>query len=199
MIAIADHRTFSAAAEAVHITHAAVSQQMQNLEADLGVSIFNRSTRTPELTAIGLQIVEKSRKLVAEYDNLVPSVLADGGLSGQFSIGALRTTLTGLTPQALAILNEKFPDLGWRIRPGLTGTLLADVERGELDVALVTKPHLMPVGVVFRQLTIEPMHLIAAVSETEKTMPAASSHGPAGWDRVISQKPTANIASRAGT
>ena len=167
LVAVADQRTFSAAADIVHLTHAAVSQQMQTLEADLGVALFNRSTRTPELTPVGLQIVEKSRKLIADYDNLVPSVLADGGLSGQISIGALRTTLTGLTPQALALLKQKFPDVAWRIRPGLTNQLLTEVERGTLDVALVTKPYLMPLGLVFRALAEEPMHLIAAMGERE--------------------------------
>ena len=167
LVAVADHKTFSAAADAVHITHAAVSQQMRTLEADLGVTLFNRRTRTPELTPLGLRIVEKSKKLLSDYDNLVPSVLADGGLSGQLSFGALRTTLTGLTPQALSLLKSKFPDVSWRIRPGLTGTLLADVERGALDVALVTKPLLMPIGMVFKEVTVEPMRLIAALDEPE--------------------------------
>lgn len=167
LVAIADNKTFSAAAEVVHISHAAVSQQMQALEADLGVALFNRSTRTPELTPIGHQIVDKARVLISDYENLVPSVLADGGLSGQISMGALPTTLTGLTPQAMAVLKAKFPQIRLRIRPGLTGALLADVERGSIDAALITKPHLMPIGLVFCELTEEPMQLIASVEEEE--------------------------------
>ena len=167
LVAIADTRTFTAAAEVVHVTHAAVSQQMQTLEADLGVKLFNRSTRTPELTPVAHAIVEKARKLIADYDNLVPSVLEDGGLSGTVTLGVLRTTLTGLTPQAMAVLKAKFPQIGLHIQPGLTGSLLADVERGSLDAAIVTKPHLMPVGVQFREITEEPMQLIAALQEPE--------------------------------
>ncbi len=168
LVAIADTRTFSAAAEVVHVTHAAVSQQMQTLEADLGLVLFNRTKRTPELTPVAHEIVAKARKLITDYDNLVPSVLGDGGLSGIVTLGALRTTLTGLTPQAMAVLKAKFPNIGLHIRPGLTGTLLADVERGNLDAAIVTKPHLMPEGVQFRELTQEPMQLIAAIEETGK-------------------------------
>lgn len=167
LVAIADTKTFSAAAKTVHVTHAAVSQQMQTLEADLGIELFNRSTRTPELTPIGHQIVAKARKLITDYDNLVPSVLADGGLGGVVKLGALRTTLTGLTPQAMAILKAKFPQIRLHIRPGLTGTLLADVERGNLDAAIIAKPHLMPEGVVFRKLAEEVMQLIAAIEEPE--------------------------------
>jgi len=167
LVAVADNRTFSAAAKAVHVTHAAVSQQMQNLEADLGIALFDRKTRTPALTPVALQIVEKARSIIAEYDNLVPSVLGDGGFSGVITIGALRTTLTGLTPQAMATLKARYPELGLHIRPGLTGDLVSDIERGALDAAIVTKPMLMPTGVTFRVLTEEPMHLIAAIEEPQ--------------------------------
>lgn len=165
LIAIADARTFSAAADMVHITHAAVSQQMQSLEADLGISLFNRSTRTPELTPVAHEVIARARKLIQDYDNLVPSVLADGGLSGVVTLGALRTTLTGLTPRAMAVLKAKYPQIVLHIRPGLTGRMLVDIERGTLDAAIVTKPHLMPVGIQFRELTEEPMQLIAALEE----------------------------------
>ncbi|WP_299745120.1 LysR family transcriptional regulator [uncultured Tateyamaria sp.] len=167
LVAVADNKTFSAAADAVHVTHAAVSQQMRALEAELGLALFNRSTRTPELTPVAHEVVAKARKLISDYDTLVPSVLADGGLSGVLKLGALGTTLTGLTPQAMAIFKGRFPRVGLHIRPGLTGTLLADIERGHLDAAIITKPHLMPVGIVFRPLTEEPMQLIAAMEERE--------------------------------
>ncbi len=167
LIAIADVRTFSAAADVVNVTHAAVSQQMQTLEANLGVALFNRDTRTPALTPVAQEVVRKARKLVADYDNLVPSILADDGLTGVVTLGVLRTTLTGLTPLAMAQLTAKFPDLGLHIRPGLTEALLTDIERGILDAAIITKPHLMPVDIQFRELAKEPMQLIAAVEETE--------------------------------
>ncbi|MGH1576040.1 LysR substrate-binding domain-containing protein [Planktotalea sp.] len=167
LVAIADTRTFSAAADVVHVTHAAVSQQMQTLEANLGIALFNRETRTPELTPIAHEIVRNARKLIADYDNLVPSVLADDGLSGTLTLGALRTTLTGLTPQAMARLTKHYPDLTLHIRPGLTEALLTDIERGTLDAAIITKPHLLPVDIQFRELCHEPMELIAATEETE--------------------------------
>jgi DNA-binding transcriptional LysR family regulator len=167
LVAIADVRTFSAAAKVVHVTHAAVSQQMQTLESDLGIALFNRNTRTPELTPVAHQIIAKARVLIADYDNLVPSVLGDGGFNGVINLGVLRTTLTGLAPQAMAALKAKYPEIKLHIRPGLTGTLIAEIERGNLDAAIITKPNLMPVGVVFRELTQEPMQLIAAIQEAE--------------------------------
>ncbi len=167
LVAIADAKTFSAAAGIVNVTHAAVSQQMQALEADLDVTLFNRTARTPELTPVALEIVAKARELISAYDNLVPSVMGDGGLSGTISLGVMRTTLTGLTPRGVAALKAKYPDVGLHLRTGLTAPLLSEIERGRLDAAIVSKPHQMPVGVVFRELTIEPMHLIAAPDEVE--------------------------------
>ena len=167
LVAIAETRTFSAAAEVVHVTHAAVSQQMQALEADLGIALFDRSTRTPQLTPVAHQIVARARTLIADYDNLVPSVLNDSGLRGTITLGVLRTTLTGLTPQAMAALKAKFPEVGFHIRPGLTATLLAEIERGNLDAAITSKPHQMPAGMVFREIAQEPMQLIASIDEPE--------------------------------
>lgn len=166
LVAVAEARTFSAAADVVHITHAAVSQQMQALEAELGITLFDRSTRTPRLTPAALQLVVKARALIAEYDSLVPSVLNDGGLKGLVTLGVLRTTLTGLVPQAMAALKSKYPEIGLHLRPGLTAMLLAEIERGNLDAAITSKPHLLPAGVVFRELAQEPMQLIASTQES---------------------------------
>lgn len=165
LVAIAETETFSAAADVVHVTHAAVSQQMQALEAELGVTLFDRSTRTPQLTSVAQRIVIKARKLIADYNNLVPSALNDSGLGGTIALGVLRTTLTGLTPRAMSVLTSRHPDLGLRIKPGLTVTLLAEIERGNLDAALTSQPHQMPENMQFRPLVKEPMQLITALEE----------------------------------
>jgi DNA-binding transcriptional LysR family regulator len=165
LVAIAETETFSAAADVVHVTHAAVSQQMQALEAELGVTLFDRSTRTPQLTSVAQRIVIKARKLIADYNNLVPSALNDSGLGGTIALGVLRTTLTGLTPRAMSVLTSRHPDLRLRIKPGLTVTLLAEIERGNLDAALTSQPHQMPANMQFRPLVKEPMQMITALEE----------------------------------
>jgi len=162
LIAVADHKTFSAAADAVFITHAAVSQQMRTLEADFGISLFDRTRRTPELTPLGRAVVARARKLVVEYDTLVPSVLGDDGFSGEIALGAVPTTLTGLAPMAMRILRAQHRDLRIRIHPALTGALLSALERGTLDVALLSKPFLLPTGMAFLHVAEEPLSLITA-------------------------------------
>lgn len=165
LVAIADHGTFGAAGEAVHISHAAVSQQMKALEAEFGLILFDRQARPPLLTPVGKRLVAKARTLIEDYDDLLPSVLEDDGLSGTLRLGALRTTLTGLTPQALAQVQAKYPSLALQIHPGLTQSLMIELDRDQLDMALMTRPHLLPANLAFRELVQEPLQLIVPAKE----------------------------------
>lgn len=167
LIAVADHKTFGVAADAVFITHAAVSQQMRALEEDLGLVLFDRSRRTPELSPIGRSVVARARKIVQDYDNLVPSVLGDDGFEGEVVLGTVPTTLTGLTPMAMSILRRKYESLRLRIFPALTSALLTGIERGNLDVALVSKPVILPIGMRFLDIAQERLHLVISTEISE--------------------------------
>ncbi|MDA7963460.1 LysR family transcriptional regulator [Ruegeria sp.] len=162
LIAVEKNHTFSAAADEVFVTHAAVSQQMRALEDEFGVTLFDRTKRTPELTPIGRAIVAKAKEVVSAYDDIVPSVLGDEGLSGEISLGALPTSLTGLAPLTVNLLKKKFNHLHVRVNPGLTLPLLAEIERGRLDAAVISKPPSLPAQITAKYLTEERMQLLAA-------------------------------------
>ena len=144
LIAIRDHGSFSAAAEACFITHAAVSQQMKALESGWNVALFDRRTRSPQLTPLGQALATKAGDVVRAYDNLLPAVLDANRVAGEIQLGAVPTTLTGLVPLAMSRLKRRFADLHVAIQPGLSTQLLQQVERGRLDAAIITKPSRLP-------------------------------------------------------
>ncbi|MDW3225404.1 MAG: LysR substrate-binding domain-containing protein [Paracoccaceae bacterium] len=163
LIAVHDHKTFSAAADAVCVTHAAVSQQMRALEENWGVQLFDRSKRTPELTPLGRALVAKARDVVRSYDQMLPSVLGENSVSGEVKLGALPTTLTTLVPSAISMLVKTYPQVHVRLYPGLTHQLVSQLERGTLDAALISRPQLMPPGFEFRDIAEEPLQLLASL------------------------------------
>lgn len=162
LIAVQEQGTFSAAAESVFVTHAAVSQQMKTLEEQWGVVLFDRSKRTPELTPIGRAMVAKAREVVMAYDNMLPSVMGDDGWAGQLIIGAVPTTLTGLIPLTVLNLKVAYPLLRVKVVPGLTNDLIRRVERGDIDAALLTRPHTLPRDHGWFSIAHESMELLAS-------------------------------------
>ncbi len=162
LIAIDEHGTFSAAADAVYVTHAAVSQQMKALEAEWQIAIFDRSKRTPVLTPAGRALVAKAREVVTAYENIVSSVQGDDGLRGELSLGAVPTCLTGLIPNALSAVKAQFHELHISVRPGQTHNLMREVERGNLDAAIISKPQIIPRNLTWNLITEEPIELLAS-------------------------------------
>ncbi|WP_424337678.1 LysR family transcriptional regulator [Jannaschia helgolandensis] len=164
MIAVEENGTFSAAGDAVFVTHAAVSQQMKALEQEWGVALFDRTRRTPELTPVGRAIVTRAREIVAAYDNLLPSILGDDGLRGNLSLGSVPTGLTSLIPFAITSIKARFPDLHIGVTPGQTKELLIELERGMLDAAVITKPHVVPRNMRWAPISMEPMELLTSIN-----------------------------------
>ncbi|GMG84856.1 LysR family transcriptional regulator [Paralimibaculum aggregatum] len=172
LIAIDDHRTFTAAAEAVFVTHAAVSQQMKALEEEWQVTLFDRSRRTPELTPIGRALVARAREIVAAYDGMVASVLGDEGFRGTLTIGSVPTLVNGLVPLAVAMLKREHPNLGVRVVPGLTIDLVSQIDRQALDAVITSRPPMLARHYRWQELGEERFELIAG-AEVEGDDPLA--------------------------
>ena len=162
LIAIEERGSFSAAAEAVFVTHAAVSQQMKALEAELGHALFDRSKRSPELTPLGRAFVAKAREVVDAYDTMIPSLVRDDEIAGELSFASVPTCLAGLVPLAVSILRDRYGQLQLSVRSALTHQSLVQIQRGFVDAALISLPANLPKGLEFAVIAEEEMQLLAA-------------------------------------
>ncbi len=140
LIAISETGSFSAAANTVCVTHAAVGQQMRRLEDSLGVKLFDRSEKTPRLNQLGRAFVPKAKAVVFAYETILDDLTGDPRMIGELVLGAVPSTMHGLIPQASKRLLDLYPDLHIRIVPELSPRLLELVEQGSLDAAVLSEP-----------------------------------------------------------
>ena len=169
LIAIDNEGSFTAAAKAIHVSHAAVSQQMRSLEEQWQVALFDRSKRTPEFTPVGRAVLEKARQVVRSYDDLLPSILGDVGVRGEFRLGAVPTTLTGLLPAAMSGLKQSMPMVQFGVFPGLTHQLISQVDKSQVDAAIISRPQILPRGSRFLAVAAEPLQLVATPGDENRT------------------------------
>lgn len=180
LAAIAAHGSFTAAAEAIGLSHSAVSLQVKALEAELGVALVDRATRPPRLTAQGAALVERAHRVAALIDEIRGLGSADP-LAGSLAVGVVPTEMVHLLPPALARLRRRHPQLGLSVRTGLSSELAQAVRGGELDAALVTGPEIVPEGLVLHEVAREPLALIAPAEAAEQGEAALLAAHPFIW------------------
>lgn len=139
-LAIAEYGSFRGAADVVCVTHAAVGQQMKRLEETLGVTLFDRSEKTPRLNQLGKAFVPKAQAVVDAYDTILDDLTGDPRMIGELILGAVPSTIRGLIPKSIKCLLKLYPDLHIRVVPDLSPNLLEQVEQGTLDAAVLSEP-----------------------------------------------------------
>ncbi|HEU0204956.1 MAG TPA: LysR substrate-binding domain-containing protein [Burkholderiaceae bacterium] len=138
-VAVADRETFARAAEQVHRTQSAVTQQMARLEEQLGVSLFRKVGRSKRLTEHGVRLLEYARRLLALNDEAIES-LAAPDLRGPLRIGSIYDATEFLLPPLLARFSQLYPNLQIEVHTDRTAHLMQDLKRGEIEIALVGRP-----------------------------------------------------------
>lgn len=168
LLAIAEHRTFAAAADAIGLTQSAVSLHVKALEGELGVKLFDRATRPPGLTGEGRMLVERAREIVQLCDGL-GAAFDERKLAGTLQLGVVPTCLSGMMPAALASLRSQQPGLNIRVVSGPSAVLADSVRKGRLDAALVSEPMDLATGLAWRPVAREPLMVIAPKGTPGKT------------------------------
>ncbi|PMV22832.1 MULTISPECIES: LysR family transcriptional regulator [unclassified Pseudomonas] len=139
LIAVAREGTFAAAGSKIGLTQAAVSAQIQRLEAELGVELFDRKGRSAQLNQMGNQVLVQGEELVRQFKNLGSSSV---GLPASIlvTVGAIASVQRSYLPDALAEFHRRAPECRTRVVPGLSMELVNQVDSGEIDVAAIIRP-----------------------------------------------------------
>ena len=166
-LAISRHKSVAAAAREIGLTAAAAGQQLQQLEADIGVELFDRTKRSMTLNHHGRSLVEPIQEIIARYEALGSGLKSD--LSGTIVLGALVSTLMGAFGNTLNELKQNYPELEIKLIAGLSNNFLEQVIEGTLDAAIVTEsPYALPQHIRWTELYTEPMVLISPASKNKK-------------------------------
>lgn len=138
IVAVADTLGFRKAAELCHVSQPSLSAQVGELEAALGVQLFERDRRRVLVTAIGADLVERARRVLDEAGGLVEAAVRLGDpLSGTLRLGVIPTIAPYLLPEAVPAAMARFPRLKLLFREEKTAQLMASLAAGQLDAALV--------------------------------------------------------------
>jgi LysR family hydrogen peroxide-inducible transcriptional activator len=141
IIAVAETHHFGKAAARCFVSQPTLSGQIKKLEAELGVTIFERTNRSVEVTPIGNAILEHARLIMEQADAIQQLALAhQDPLAGPLRIGAIPTLSPYLMPLILVPLKEQHPQLKLVLSEEMTGTLLERLRNHEIDAALLATP-----------------------------------------------------------
>lgn len=138
-VAITDRESFALAAEQVHRTQSAVTQQMARLEEQLGVALFRKVGRSKRLTEHGVRLLDYARRLLALNDEAMASLAAQD-LRGPLRMGSIYDATEFLLPPLLARFSQLYPNLQIEVHTDRTAHLLQSLKRGEIEIALVAQP-----------------------------------------------------------
>lgn len=141
IVAVDKYRHFAKAAESRGVSQSTLSALIQKLEAELDVSIFDRNSHPVKPTAVGEEIISRAKLLLfnaAQVKELVAS--RKGESVGKVSLGIISTVAPYLLPKMFRYMSENHPDIELRVEEARVSTILSQLERGELDIAVTATP-----------------------------------------------------------
>jgi LysR family carnitine catabolism transcriptional activator len=192
VIALAQFRSFVAAAAALGMSQPALSRALQRLERSLGVALFRRSTRLVSLTAAGRDFLPTAERLLHDLDRHLGSMRELANQQrGYVVVASLMSLAYHVLPAATAAYRRRFPGIDLYLREGVQDAILADVRGAVADIGIgnvgdVTSP------VVAEPLGDEPCHLVLPRQHRLAGRPAVSIVDLQG-EPLISMPPEAGL------
>lgn len=141
-IAIAEARTFTAAAQRIHYTQAALSMQIKQLEKEVGLPLFIRMPRRVVLTEAGERLLERARLILREHDAALSEIAELAGAErGRLRLGSASGMVSAeALPAILKQLRKSHPHAEVSVTSGTSEELVKKIHAGEIDMAFVSLP-----------------------------------------------------------
>lgn len=141
IVAVDDYRHFATAAEKCFVTQPTLSMQVQKLEDQLGILIFDRSKHPVVPTEIGAEVISQARLVLNEAGRIREIINEEKGiLSGILRIGILPTLSPYLLPLFIKDFIEKYPELEVNVEEAITEQIIDKLQKNRLDVGLFVTP-----------------------------------------------------------
>lgn len=141
IVALDTHRHFVLSSEKCFVTQPTLSMQIQKLEEELGVKIFDRTKQPVIPTEIGASIIAQARIILREA-NMIQHIINDQKdmMTGELRIGIIPTLAPYLLPSLFKNMREKYPQLNLIIKETITEEVISELKSNRLDCGLVVTP-----------------------------------------------------------
>ncbi|PSH04756.1 MAG: LysR family transcriptional regulator [Acidobacteria bacterium] len=140
LVAVADRGSFAAAARALHVAQSAISEQLANLEHEINVPLFSRSSKTTELTAAGEAFLQEARRTLANADRAI--AVAQGvhrGETGTLRIGFFTVGMGIIFPQLIRAFRKDHPDVQLVLVELTPTQLWGALVEGKIDIGFTRR------------------------------------------------------------
>jgi len=141
IVALDTHRHFVLASEKCFVTQPTLSMQVQKLEEELGVKIFDRTKQPVMPTAMGERIIAQARLVLREAGRIQQLIDEEKDvMTGELRVGIIPTLAPYLLPPLFKRIREKYPQLNLIIRETITEEIVQELKQNRLDCGLVVTP-----------------------------------------------------------
>lgn len=141
VLAVAEYKNFTLAADKCFVTQPTLSMQIQKIEEELNIQIFDRTKKPIQLTDIGQKIVTQAKSIVNEADRIQDIVEQQKGfIGGEFRLGIIPTIMPTLLPMFLKNFIKKYPKVKLIIEELNTAEIITKLNNGHLDAAIAATP-----------------------------------------------------------
>lgn len=141
VLAVAEYQNFTLAAEKSFVTQPTLSMQVQKLEDELDILIFDRGKKPIAITEVGKKIVEQAKNIVNEANRIKDIVDQEKGfIGGEFTLGIIPTVMPTLLPMFLNTFIKKYPKVNLIIKEQNTDDMIRNIQDGHLDAGIAVTP-----------------------------------------------------------